>query len=43
MKAFNDLADFSDEELEALLTLARRLTSNRSPPRYAAKCCRCCS
>ena len=37
MKAFNDLADFSDEELEALLTLARRLDEQPEPAALRGK------
>lgn len=37
MKAFNDLADFSDEELEALLTLARRLDEQPEPTALRGK------
>ena len=37
MKAFNDLADFSDEELEALLTLARRLDERPEPAALRGK------
>ena len=37
MKAFNDLADFSDEELEALLTLARRLDERPEPTALRGK------
>ncbi|MFQ5609699.1 MAG: hypothetical protein ACE5F8_05450 [Woeseiaceae bacterium] len=31
MKAFNDLADFSNEEIRALLTLANRLDEQPEP------------
>jgi len=31
MKAFNDLADFSNEEIQALLELANRLDSRPEP------------
>ena len=37
MKAFNDLADFSDEALEALLTLARRLDERPEPTALRGK------
>lgn len=37
MKAFNDLADFSDEALEALLTLARRLDEQPEPTALRGK------
>ena len=37
MKAFNDLADFSDEELAALLTLANRLDEHPEPDALKGK------
>lgn len=37
MKAFNDLADFSDEALQALLTLARRLDERPEPTALRGK------
>ena len=37
MKAFNDLADFSDEEIQALLDLANRLDRNPEPEALQGK------
>lgn len=37
MKAFNDLADFSNDELAALLALASRLDSKPEPHALSGK------
>ena len=37
MKAFNDLADFSNEEIRALLDLANRLDRNPEPQALQGK------
>ena len=43
MKTFNDLAEFQDDEISALLELASRLDKHPEPQRCRARCCRCCS
>ena len=42
MRRFNDLADFSREEIQDLIALADRLDRNPEP-RAQARCCRSCS
>ena len=37
MKAFNDLADFSNEEIQALIELATRLDSSPEPEALKGK------
>ena len=40
MKAFNDLADFSNEEIQSLLDLANRLDEHPEPRALRGKVCR---
>jgi hypothetical protein len=40
MKAFNDLSDYSTEEIEELLELSGRLEKNRNQTRWQAAYCR---